>query len=228
MICESQCDLSTNTPLCFLFSGAMSRRSTLIDQLLEGQHEYVVFGAALPPRPVILAGSFNPLHGAHLAMADLASNQLGRVVHFELSVSNVDKATLTTAEILCRVEQFPPERHVVVTRAPRFIDKAHVMPNATFVVGYDTLERIVDANRYSDEQERASTLAALAERVAGFLVFGRVSGERFCGVEDIELPDCLAHCCRSVSEQEFRADISSTEIRTSTLRSNRGEQRKQQ
>jgi len=55
------------------------------------------------------------------------------------------------------------------------------------------------------------------EDIAGnevrFLAFGRTSGDRFLGLDDVELPPRLRSLSTGVPEAEFRVDISSTEVR---------------
>jgi hypothetical protein len=91
---------------------------------------------------------------------------------FELSATNVEKPPLPPEEVLRRVAQFIPAASsstasseppplafdrgaalrpyvchpacpVVVTRAPRFMDKARLFPGASFVLGVDTAARLV-------------------------------------------------------------------------------------
>ena len=58
--------------------------------------------------PVVLSGSFNPLHEGHVKMLSSASLSLGTQSSpfFELSVHNVDKPSLPCHLILDRASQF--------------------------------------------------------------------------------------------------------------------------
>src|SRR5262245_29728782 len=81
------------------------------------------------PKPLaLLPGSFNPLHHGHLALAAAASGRLGVPVHFELSVTNADKAELEPAEVERRVAQFAGLAPVWVTRTAVFEKKADLFP----------------------------------------------------------------------------------------------------
>ncbi len=164
---------------------------------------------------LLLAGSFNPLHQGHLGMAAAAEKITGQPVAFELSAVNVDKPPLPTATILQRMAQFAGRCPLYITRTPTFIEKIRLFPQTTFVVGYDTAERIV-APRYYDHS-REHMLAALAEmRDLGgrFLVAGRVDDEgEFRDVADLELPAEFAELFTPIPADVFRMDISSTELR---------------
>ena len=180
------------------------------------------YPAAIPP-PVILFGSFNPPHQAHLGMAQAAETLLSRPVAFELSAVNVDKPPLPAAMILARVGQFAGRYPVLVSDAPTYIGKARLYPGATFVVGYDTAVRIFAPRYYENSVEKM--MAGLAEIEAlgcRFLVAGRVDEQGvFRSLADVEVPSRFTHLFTAIPETLFRSDLSSTALRETGQRSSR-------
>lgn len=180
--------------------------------LLLGERTFVASGR---DTPLIFPGSFNPLHEAHRRMAQFATQRTGWPVTFELSIKNVDKPMLDFVEIADRLAQFPSQP-VLLTRLPTFIEKARISPGCTFVVGVDTIERIGNPVYYgNDSQQRDAAIAALADAGCRFLVFGRVANGRFSTLSHVDVPPSLRAICDEVGEEEFREDISSTELRRS-------------
>lgn len=166
-----------------------------------------------PPRAV-MPGSFHPLHDGHRRMAEVAAANLGEPVDFELSIENVDKPPLDFVEMTDRAAQFPTDVRLWFTRAPRFVEKARLFPQATFVVGCDTIVRLADP-KYAggNEAERDRVVAEIAEHGCRFLVFGRKTDDGFETLDDVHLPEGLRRICTGVPESAFRADVSSTELR---------------
>ena len=75
---------------------------------------------------------------------------------FELSISNADKGQLETNVVVQRAKQFDSDgqNRLILTRdAPLFSQKAKLLPNTTFVVGYDTAVRLVDPKYYDDNAD---------------------------------------------------------------------------
>jgi hypothetical protein len=166
-------------------------------------------------RPLaVLPGSFNPLHRGHRLLAAVAGRRLGAAVHFELSVANADKPDLSPDEVARRVAQFAGVGPVWVTRAARFVEKAALFPGAAFVVGWDTAVRLVDPRYYGDLARRDAALAAIRAAGCRVVVGGRVDPAGDFRVWDgAGLPDLLRGLFEVLPEAEFRADISSTELR---------------
>ena len=162
-------------------------------------------------RALLLSGSFNPLHDGHRRMMAVAEARLGQAGVFELSVENPDKPILDYIEIQQRLAQF--QGNVRLTRLPTFRDKAAEFPGATFAVGIDTLLRIADARYYGGEAQRDAAVSAMLHASASFLVFGRLIDGAFQGLSHATLPEALRSACTAVAEDEFRADLSSTELR---------------
>ena len=165
----------------------------------------------------IFPGSFNPLHRGHTELRRVGAEILGRRVVYEISVSNVAKPGLTREQISQRLTQFPDDV-VLLSHAPTFVQKAELLPNSPFVVGFDTAVRILDARFYGNSQARM--LAALARFKAErrkFLVGGRLmpSGvqSEFSDIEMLKIPDGFEELFEGISGKDFREDISSTELR---------------
>jgi hypothetical protein len=164
-------------------------------------------------RKLLFPGAFNPLHAGHREMASIATARYGLPMMYELSISNVDKPPLDFLELDARLGQFGDEV-VLVTRAATFVEKAILLPNSIFIVGVDTIARIADPHYYvEDEARRDAAIARIAAHGCRFVVFGRQMGGDFRALSDLALPAPLAALCDEVPESEFRADISSTELR---------------
>jgi hypothetical protein len=98
------------------------------------------------PTIVSLPGSFNPLHNAHSGVLNdsISKVENGKGI-YDLSVFNADKGSISIDTILQRLEPFKTTIHpIMITNAPRFIDKARLFPGISYVIGIDTAIRLVD------------------------------------------------------------------------------------
>ncbi len=164
--------------------------------------------------PAIFPGAFHPLHAGHQKMAELAEKMLGVPVEFEISIINVDKPPLDYAELRRRASQFSVDQGLWLTRAPTFEEKSRRFPNAIFVVGADTIQRIADPRYYGhDVAARDAAIARIAERGCRFLVFARAVSDRCLELGDLDLPPALRALCQGVPREQFRKDLSSSELR---------------
>lgn len=165
---------------------------------------------------LLFPGAFNPLHEGHRQMLTIAETLTGLIGAYELSVANVDKPFLDYREIEQRLAQF--DRPVWLTRLPTFIEKARQFPNATFVVGLDTLVRIAEPRYYGSSSMRDEALQELEEYGASYVVFGRQLDGRFQVLADIadDLPALLVARSTGVARDRFDNPTSSSGIRKAT------------
>ncbi|MDG1896466.1 MAG: hypothetical protein P8J37_16305 [Fuerstiella sp.] len=163
----------------------------------------------------IFSGSFNPLHHGHQQLQRVAVQELNLPVVFELSVTNAEKQTLSESDVRTRLDQFGAF-DVAVTQCTLFAEKAKLFPGCWFVVGFDTAARILDPRFYQHNQTQLrDALQTLSNNGNRFFVGGRLSGDRsqFCSVDELTIPGEFCQLFSGVSEQRFREDISSSDLR---------------
>ena len=183
-----------------------------LQHLLSGQLPYLLIGRdKLPANPILLPGSFNPLHCGHEALLRAAEKTTGREGVFELSVSNVDKLPLAIAEVERRLLPLQGLRPVVLTCSPTFAEKAELFPSAWFALGYDTAIRLLDPVYHSDIP---AMLARFQTLETCFVIGGRMEGHEFLTLENLSIPAGFEELFIPIPESTFREDISSTELRT--------------
>jgi hypothetical protein len=194
-------------------------RASPIARLLSGKLQWLVVlpdGQMLPEGELdaaIFPGAFNPLHQGHRRLAAVAAARLQRPVAFELSVENVDKPPLTAAEVRRRLRQFVGLAPVLLTRAPTFRRKAELFPGRTFVIGYDTLERLFEPRYYGGEAEMQAALTDLRSHDARFLVAGRQVDGQFHDLGDFRLPEAMQAMFTEIPREQFESGLSSTSLR---------------
>lgn len=173
--------------------------------------EELAYATAEHDGRLLMPGAFNPLHHAHRRMLELAEARTGLPGAYELSIVNVDKPFLDYTEIDSRLRQF--DKPVWVTRLPTFNEKARHFRGAHFVVGIDTLIRIVEPGYYGSLEARDRALTELAELKTRFVVFGRTLEDQFLCLSDLTLPSLFRNLCIEISKDEFDEPVSSTELR---------------
>ncbi|MCA9989009.1 MAG: hypothetical protein KDE59_32105, partial [Anaerolineales bacterium] len=173
--------------------------------------------------PLLLSGSFHPLHDGHLELGRVASEMMGQPIAFELSAHNVDKPPLPIPVILDRVAQFAGRWPIYASDAPTFIGKARLYPGTTFVIGFDTAVRVPMAKYYDNsEQKMLASLAEIRELGCHFLVAGRADKDgHFQDASELAVPDHLRDLFIAIPQDRFRRDISSTELRQAGKRGSR-------
>lgn len=103
----------------------------------------------------IYPGSFDPMHLSHREIIKAASELTNKKVTAEISLSNVDKPRTDLISARNRInsiraaimnfDTYQPEQldvFCVLTEAPLFKDKIKLFKNATFIIGYDTYNRL--------------------------------------------------------------------------------------
>ena len=199
------------------------QHGSLIQRLLTGETDLVFVDTegeitaweGEPPHPMaVLPGSFNPLHHGHRQMAAVATEITGLDWVLELAVLNVDKPPLQESEIIRRLAELKGVGVVALTRTPTFQRKSEVFPGSVFVIGWDTMVRVIDPKYYGDSE--TAMLTALAEiwsRGCRFLVAGRLVDGSFRTLDEVAIPQGFRPLFAEIPEELFRADVSSTELR---------------
>lgn len=126
---------------------------------------------------LILSGSFNPLHHGHVKMVNAAKNSFNfdeSKCYYELAIQNADKGKIALDIILDRCAQFSGKSSFILTREPFFINKARLINNSSFIIGYDTAIRVVNEKYYNNsKKEMIDELNQFKEYKSDLLVCGR-------------------------------------------------------
>jgi hypothetical protein len=183
----------------------------ILHRLICGEQPFVLVGLdEMPAEPLLLSGSFNPLHRGHEELLRAAEQLSGRRGMLELSVINVDKPPLDETEVERRLQQLKDRHAAVLTCAPTFAAKAELFPGAWFALGYDTAIRLLSPDYHADIPAMLQRFRELKTR---FAVAGRLHDGTFRQFEDLEMPADCKDLFIPIPDALFRQDISSTELR---------------
>ena len=180
-------------------------------KLVDSKIDFVSSSNRIPE--LIFPGSFNPFHSGHNSMSELAEKKTGLGLAYEICIQNADKPPLSYHEIKKTLNQFNNGHEWVLTKAGKFTDKAALFPNSVFIIGADTLTRILDEKFYLNRQDMLNQLDLFNSHNINFLVFGRKIKSNFIDLDSVTIPEHIAKRFSGFGEEIFRDDISSSLIR---------------
>lgn len=171
--------------------------------------------ANLPSSFAVMAGSFNPLHQGHKALAEAAEEILKKEVIFELSIANVDKPWLDEITVAKRLTQFIDYKTIAITKAATFLEKTNLFGGCDYILGYDTANRLFTPKYYKDNEDMINSLREMTRQGAKFLVACRKEDQKIKTLSDINIPKEFQIFFSAIPQEIFYLDISSTALRSS-------------
>ncbi|MDB4786412.1 hypothetical protein OAK47_02675 [Planctomycetaceae bacterium] len=168
------------------------------------------------PGTGILSGSFNPLHSGHRKMRKAAAEILGAQVVYEMTLRNADKPPLDYLSLSARAGQFSPGE-LLLTTVPTFSEKADLLSQSTFIIGWDTALRVLDQRFYA-AGELELALEKFADQECRFLVAARRDRGRLQSLDILTIPGKFRDLFAEIPPELFQEDISSTSVRDAWLR----------
>jgi nicotinic acid mononucleotide adenylyltransferase len=171
-----------------------------------------------PTKTIFFPGAFNPPHKAHHEAARAAQEVLLkreglRRLVFSTTIDPKHKSALIDAEMLQRAKQMKGFDYLLTEGDPLFIIKARRFPGAHFIMGADTMERLLDPKW---GQEIKSMLDEFKWLQTHFLVPGRVINGKYTTCKDVletQLRSSIEYWSL-FTDVQFRMDLSSTELRS--------------
>jgi len=157
----------------------------------------------------IIPGSFNPLHSGHRDMKNALVSP-PEMTFFEMSIGRYDKPPVSIVELTNRLEQFRNYSPVIITNAPRFIEKIGLLieqnNELVFQIGIDTLVRMRDD--YG--------VMGIQGLNAEFIINSRVINGKLCSLGTEFSSHTPCNCKPSPVVRSLESlSISSTQIRNS-------------
>jgi len=202
----------------------------------------------LPAGSLVYPGSFNPIHEGHIKLVQTALDfyKDDRPIVFEIAAINADKSALPRELLLSRVKKLLSSLElknsgiknvgVSVTRKPLFVQKAELFKGCTFIIGSDTMLRLLNPKYYANSNEiddkedknmqsllaMVAALSSMYERGNKFIVGGRkdITTNDFVCCDSIiqsevcrDLPTNIKDMFHGLNQTQFRVDLSSSQLR---------------
>jgi nicotinic acid mononucleotide adenylyltransferase len=135
----------------------------------------------LPLGSTIFPGSFNPPHTGHWGISRTVQRVFGSAPIFNICATPPHKEALTVQMMLSRAKMLEGEHVIFTQNDSTFLSKARVRPGSKFVIGADTLIRMMDEKWGHPIGPMLEEFLSLGTT---FLVFGRECED---GYKDSEL-----------------------------------------
>ena len=173
-------------------------------------------------KPIFLCGSYNPLHEGHMKLLESGYSHFPDCSpYYHFCTTNCDKGSVDFEVFLKRVAQFIKlQKKLIVCKSPLFIQYARIWSSCVFILGYDTFTRLLLPKYYDNNPDNVlKVLEEFRQCKSHFLVAGRYDQNlgQFLVPDldkELEYPE-YKDLFSVLTEDEFRIDLSSTELRNS-------------
>ena len=163
---------------------------------------------------ILFPGSFHPMHRGHERLTRLVDERTGGRVDLELSIHNTDKPSLHRLDVTRRLDSIQGRRRVLLTQASTFLAKSRLFPGRTFLLGFDTVVRLIDPKYYGGSDKKVcSALDEIRSLGCRFLVAGREKNGRFLTVSELKAPTGYADLFEGIPESDFRDESRASDLR---------------
>ncbi len=163
--------------------------------------------SAWTPRPnrVLFPGTFNPPHAGHLEPAEMLR------ATFHVTADPPHKPRLSVPELVQRAKLLHGRPRLFTEGDALYLDKARRNPNASFLIGTDALERLLDPKWGPEPIPMLYEIARLGCR---FLVIERGESTLAGVLDRARVPNELRYAGHLFATVPGRWDMSSTELRS--------------